>query len=525
MSEIAQPADGLVPPAPKVRWRWSAADTVIAVAASLIVVVFAIFGLLCWQGYYTTLQSAKTKAQSAAQIVAEDGRWMLGSAHAVLQQVAGIAEMPADITAEQAARVKAAIASLPVEATLGLYDATGAAFADGRNAHLGDAVGEDDFFKALEGGGDWTISPQRPDAAGGSPVFVVAQRLGTEQFGGVALLTISVDVLQRFWEPLNLGKESTISLIRDDGWLIARYPALPETMQLNTAAPFTSLAGQDVGAYESARSPVDGIARVVAFSRIPQVGTLALASISQDAVLAGLWSAIATVLWLMGPIGIALFVGSLLTARLLRQSARTQASLAAAVAHNNVLFREIHHRVKNNLQSVGSLLQMQPIPREIKINMGQRIAAMSAVHEHIYRSNDFSTVRVKDYLQTLIENIRAGSAPQVRVVEQLEDLPVDKDAATPLGLILNEVVANAFKHAFPDGREGVITVSLARSGESDGLLTVEDNGVGFDPAVPAKGIGRRLIAALTAQLGGQFAFTSVDGSGSRFTLSFPLAKP
>jgi two-component sensor histidine kinase len=194
------------------------------------------------------------------------------------------------------------------------------------------------------------------------------------------------------------------------------------------------------------------------------------------------------------------------------------------LAHNDVLFREIHHRVKNNLQSVASLLQMQPIAREIKTNMGQRIAAMSAVHEHIYRSNSFSTVLAKPYVETLVENIRAGADPKVRVVEQLDEVSVDKDAATPLGLILNEVVANAFKHAFPDGREGTITVQLTRTEEGRGRMVVEDDGIGFDPATPAKGIGQRLIRALTEQLGGTSGFEARAGGGTRFQLTFPLSR-
>ena len=170
--------------------------------------------------------------------------------------------------------------------------------------------------------------------------------------------------------------------------------------------------------------------------------------------MAGLWNSIIIVSWLIAPIALALLVGSLITARLLRRSARTQASLATALASNDVLFREIHHRVKNNLQSVASLLQMQPIPHEVKADMSQRIAAMSAVHEHIYRSDDFAHVRVKEYLQTLIEKHPGRAARTCTVIENLDDLSVDKDAATPLGLILNEVVSNAFKHAFKDGRHG-----------------------------------------------------------------------
>jgi two-component sensor histidine kinase len=262
----------------------------------------------------------------------------------------------------------------------------------------------------------------------------------------------------------------------------------------------------------------------VGYRHIPTLGLITFATISQEAAFAAIWTAIATVLWLLVPIALMLLVFALVIARILNQSERTNAKLAAALAHNDVLFREIHHRVKNNLQSVASLLQMQPIDKAIKRNMGQRIAAMSAVHEHIYRSSSFTTVQVKPYLETLIQNIRAGGDPKVRLVEQLEDLSVDKDAATPLGLILNEVLSNAFKHAFPENREGTITVRLAATDDGRGRLVVEDDGVGFDPAVPAKGIGQRLIRALTEQLAGTSEMSAGSNAGSRFELVFPLAK-
>ena len=87
------------------------------------------------------------------------------------------------------------------------------------------------------------------------------------------------------------------------------------------------------------------------------------------------------------------------------------------------------------------------------------------------------------------------------------------------------MVSNAFKHAFADGREGMVAVRLKQTPDGRGQLTVEDNGLGFDPSTPTKGIGRRLIAALTQQLKGESHFeTAIDG-GSMFTLTFPLASP
>lgn len=501
--------------------RWTPAAIVIAMAVALVVVIWAVFLFLCWQAFGTTIENAKTKAQGAADVVAEETTWMLGSAHAMLAQLAASALLPADITAAQKSVLDAALRPFPVPTTLGIYDAAGAAWANAASSSLPANVADEDFFKVLEGGGDWTVSPQRADAATGAPVFVVAQRLGGAEFGGIATLTISADVFDQLWRPQRLGEESTVSLIRLDGWLVGRYPPLPGTMDLSSS-PMFSASSAEAGTYISESSPADGVPRVVAYRKLPQLGVVTVASISKQGAFAPLWTSILIVTALIGPISIMLLAFAIVIARMLRQSARTQASLSAALDHNEVLFREIHHRVKNNLQSVGSLLQMQPIDKTIKANMGQRIAAMSAVHEHIYRTGNFSTVRANEYLSTLIENIRAGGNSNVRVVEQLADIAVDKDAATPLGLIVNEVVSNAFKHAFPEGREGAITVTMERDGPNEARLTVSDNGAGFDPSQPTRGIGQRLIKALTLQLGGHSEMTT-GPNGSRFTLVFPTA--
>jgi two-component sensor histidine kinase len=507
---------------PRLRWPLGAATTVIAINSALIVIIFAIFAVLCVQGYQTTLQQAEAKAQSAADVVAQEAAWMIGGAHGLLEQIAATTQSAGDIDAARIAATADTLSNFPSPSSIAFYDASGSRVGMAGALTPPASIGQEPFFVGLKGGPDWAVSPQMADAKG-QPIFVVAQRLGTSSFGGAVVLAISGNVLKTFWGSQQLGPQSTVSLVRSDGWLIGRYPELTRSMNLAGTPGFAN-PDAETGTYVSPASPADGVARVVAFHRWRPLGLTAFASVSQDAAFAGLWSSIIIVLWLMLPIAVALLVASLITASLLRRSARTQANLTKALASNEVLFREIHHRVKNNLQSVASLFQMQPIPREVKADMSQRIAAMSAVHEHIYRSDDFAHVRVKQYLQTLIEGIRAGQ-PNVQVIADLEDLSVDKDSATPLGLILNEVVSNSFKHAFKDGRLGVVTVHLRKLEDGTGCLTVEDNGVGFDPATPAKGIGRRLIAALTQQLGGELGFSSSSSGGARFVLSFPLSRP
>lgn len=502
------------------RRLWRPANIVIAISATLIIIIFAIFGALCVQAYSTITDQAKTRTQAAADIVAEEAEWLVGGTRATLQALANMVQDPAHLSDASRTGIDGALKALPVGTSFGLYDSTGAAYPGEASPSL-PSIAATDLMQQLQNG-DFAVSKQLTDAASGKPIFALAQKL-PGNVPGIAVLAVSADVMQEIWAPQNLGRDSTTSLLREDGWLVARYPALPAAIQSNQFPLFNQQKDLTTGTYV-AQSPIDGVMRVVAFHRLPTLGIIAITSISRDSAFAGLWSSIITVLWLMGPIAIALFIGSLMTARILNQSDRIQANLAAALAHNDVLFREIHHRVKNNLQSVGALLQMQAIPRDIKANMGQRIAAMAAVHEHIYRSSNFESVRAKDYLATLIENIRGGSSPNLTVVEDLDDLSVDKDAATPLGLIVNEAVSNAFKHAFPEGRRGTITVRLKREGTDRGRLVVEDDGVGYDAATPATGIGQRLIRALTSQLGGESEVTTQPGKGSHFTVSFPLAR-
>jgi two-component sensor histidine kinase len=522
-------AKTVVPPesqasaSPKPRRRWEAADTVIAASIGLVAVIVGIFVLLCIQGYYTTIEGTKTRGSTAASIVAEGTNWIFASGFTKLDGIArAIGNDPANAGAPTLAMFESATERTPSAVSLGVYDATGNVVAAASSPGAPATIGDKDYFAAVRGGAEHALSAQEKDAATGEPTFALTRRLELNgAFMGAALVMFDGDVMRRLAEPQQMPQGSTMSIIRDDGWVIARYPPLPEPLYLGDTPNYALLTSAESGSYTSAGSPADGVPRMVSFVHIPDPGYYALAAISLPTALGGLWYSIIVVSLLMAPIAIALLIGSFITARLLRRSQQQSRSLAAALEHNEILFREIHHRVKNNLQSINSLIQLQQIPRDVKLDMSQRVSAMAAVHEHIYRSNNFATVFVKGYLHSLVENIRAGYGPQVEVVEEITDVAVDKDAATPLGLVVSEVVANAFKHAFADGRAGKVRVSLAAGDDGTARLTVSDNGVGFDPEAPTRGIGRRLISGLVAQLRGEMSHVS-DATGSTFTLTFPL---
>jgi two-component sensor histidine kinase len=505
--------------------RWEAPHIIVAGAVALVAVIVGIFVLLCFQGYASTINNARERVETAAGVVAEETKWVFAATRSTLGQLAGrLGGDPAAATPQAMRDLESAMSSLPMQARVGIYNAAGDLVAAGpATAPAMESVADADFFDAVAGGEPWALSAQLRHPETGEATFAVARRLDSGgTFRGAALAIVDADVLRSLADSQDLGEGSTISVIRTDGWIIARTPPLSAPANVSNMENFALLMASESGSYESGVSPVDGVARIVGFHHVPELGYIAIASIARDTVLAGLWNSIWIVSWLIAPIAVALLVGSLITARVMRRTQATSRSLAEALAHNEVLFREIHHRVKNNLQAINSLLQLHPIPREVRADMSQRIAAMSAVHEHIYRSHTFARVQVKDYLHKLIDNIRAVNDPSVQVIVRIEDVAVDKDAATPLGLIVNEVVSNAFKHAFGDGRSGTIEITLVGEGDT-ARLTVHDNGTGFDPEAPAKGIGRRLIGGLTAQLHGESTHTS-DADGSTFTLTFPLAR-
>ena len=186
-----------------------------------------------------------------------------------------------------------------------------------------------------------------------------------------------------------------------------------------------------------------------------------------------------------------------------------------------MLFREIHHRVKNNLQTVSSLIQLQPIPAESKRDMTARIAAMSAVHQQAYSMDQFTQIDLSTYMKALLDNIRTSYGDSVVIESQVQPLIVDRDSALPLGLIVNEVITNAMKHAFTATTNGHVDVSIMRLNAETGELRISDNGPGYVPSKEDRGMGSRLIRALVRQLGNDYGYSKENGT--TFHMRFPLS--
>ena len=210
-----------------------------------------------------------------------------------------------------------------------------------------------------------------------------------------------------------------------------------------------------------------------------------------------------------------------------QEKLRHSMSEQAALREKEILLREIHHRVKNNLQMLSSLMRLQSRTveddrtRAILRESEARIRSMGLIHERLYQSEHLSSIHMPDYLGTLSAELLslAGGAPgsRPRLQVGVADIPLDIDTALPCGLIVTELVQNALKYAFPTtdaAAAGRIAVSLGRRGDGALSLVVMDNGVGippgFDP-LACRSLGMRLVKMLADQLHGAMTLRSEGG--------------
>lgn len=210
-----------------------------------------------------------------------------------------------------------------------------------------------------------------------------------------------------------------------------------------------------------------------------------------------------------------------------RRAIELAETLRASLRERETLLEDVHHRVKNNLQVISSLIGIQsrsvgdPAARAALTECQTRVQAIGLVHEQLYRFTDDARVPFSDYVRTLTATVTQGvgaTGVEVSFDIAIAQLPVVK--AIPCGLIINELLTNAFTHAFPDGRPGRVSVALRRAPEGPLELTVADDGVGLPDGPPAASLGMHLVETLVAQLGGTISSTS--GAGVRHVVRFEV---
>lgn len=226
-------------------------------------------------------------------------------------------------------------------------------------------------------------------------------------------------------------------------------------------------------------------------------------------------------------IGIAALLGVilLLVYNNFRSKKRLSAELEVKNQEKELLLKEIHHRVKNNLQTISSLLNLQSAQIKDKkiqgavIESKNRVRSMALIHQKLYQGENLAAIEMKEYLQMLSENMikSFGRHRDLELLVEMSTVEVDVDTAIPIGLITNELLTNTLKYAFPGGQLGLIQVGLTHDPEEGIMcLKLSDNGVGInsqgqEPDERRTNFGSQLVKLLTTQLDGKMVVNTTNG--------------
>ena len=462
--------------------------------------------------------AAQIEAHRAAHVVATQFSWVFRTSAQALRRIEEAVAIPVDADGQVIDTVQDAVRELPAGYQSSVHDAAGALLYSSQAAAATKPVSDLPYFTRLRDGEELVISPQITDRVTGADVFIVARRLDRDgSFAGIASIAIPQRTLKALATVLGLAEGSTLALIADEGMLISREPPVA-AMNLEGTLLFDQLKDQPNGTYDSV-SPADGTRRIVGYWKLEDWPVIAVTGISKTGAYSEVLRQWSTALILLSPV--ILFMGWLIyrLTQLMRMDEDRQRQLVAAMDRSNFLLREIHHRVKNNLQTVMSLIRLEAIPPDAKQRLASRIEAMVKVHEEMYHSDQFEHVQLQPYLTRLIEGIARSHGANVDLTLEIAPVEISGDRAMQLGLLTNELVSNAYKHAFIGRSSGRLEVRLSEPSPGRLELVVTDDGSGYLRNLNVQNMGSRLVEAFASQLGGSVV-TETDGR-VRVAVDFP----
>jgi len=213
---------------------------------------------------------------------------------------------------------------------------------------------------------------------------------------------------------------------------------------------------------------------------------------------------------------------------------RTEAQIKASLKEKDVLLKEVHHRVKNNMQVISSLLNLQsrhiqdPAVLEMFKESQRRIRSMALIHERLYQSSDLSRIEFSQYLRNLATHLFHSyqvDSSRIQLRIEAEEVHLNINTAIPCGLIVNELISNALKHAFPKGRSGSLGLDLHKVAGDGYVLRVKDDGVGFPETLDfrkTETLGMQIVSTLVSQIDGSIDLAREKGT--EFTIHFEEVK-
>jgi two-component sensor histidine kinase len=405
---------------------------------------------------------------------------------------------------------------------------------------------DQEWFQGHLNGADRVVGQALIGRITGEILFTYTHRLLDKagEFDGAVQVAVRPTFFQELTRGVDqsdgdFGRDVTLAMWTADGRVIAQTGLAPENVDQNIGSSplFHDLLAQPFGTFRDQAS-IGPEKAVVSFRRLDRWPVVVTASMPVRAVLAPWWASLA---WSLAGLAIGCAGLAWLTftgLRLAHADEASQVELRELNAHLNkalgdkvVLLQEIHHRVKNNLAITSSLLNLQarrvadPEARRAFRDTEDRLRSVALIHEALYRSDASGSVRLDEYLRRLVGEVAIAHGAAERAVGvsvSAEPIEISLAHAVPLALAVTEALTNAFKHAFPDGVGGQISVN-ARSDAAALEITVRDNGRGFvanrDQAPPPVSLGSKLIETFAGQIGASTSY--VQDGGTVFRMVVP----
>lgn len=539
---------------------------VAATVAAAVVIVALIVGSLAWRDRAQTFREAELLTQTLASVLAEHASRLFESSDFVLKEARKLAgpagtPIPADRATHEA--LADLVERVPYVVSIWLGDSQGNAVVTSRAWPVPQLnAGDRDFFKVPRDQPEAFYVGLLPDNRYRDVVLInTSRRLEPIDgpFRGFVQVSIAPDYIRSLYTDLNVGYDTVFWLLDPQLRPLLREPPVPvnELVAAPTAIAFAPVAQAGKGLFQ-AQGPINERERLFAHHLVSGYGAHVVVGIATDDIAARWRSRLRVFAWsgLAGIFGI-LALGHMAwqrarheqalmrsldgrvrerTAELEDTLARLEASntrLEEALTRKDVLLREVNHRVKNSLQLVASLLQLQERETggaEMAAQLGEarrRVATIARVHERLYQTDRVESVALAGYVRELCRDLEAALAAEGgrhRLLVEAVEIDLSTDMVIPLALIINELVTNAWKHAFPVGTAETVRVSLTVVDQARLRLDVTDAGIGlpegFDP-LTSPGLGMRIVKALARQLGGTFAAERRQ-PGSRFIVEAPI---
>lgn len=506
----------------------SSALLLASVLAFLIAV--AAFALSAWKDYTDSVKGAERLSQQVARLLEEHTQRYVGAPEQALRRLdERFAGVPvADLGSDRVRRTAEDIAAeLPQVSSLFIANSDGTVVMlthDPNRTSIN--VADREYFRAhmVEGHKEAVVGPlilsREPQPRHAFTVSIPLIRGGKTV--GIIAATLDVTFFSAFYNSLGLEPGSICAVFNDQGWLVVRQQLVPQSLTRNYAhlPLFTEqLAKAPMGTYVRVGG-MDGVKRVFSYRKVaglplvvnaglpwkPLIAEWRRDQLSKAAVMLALLAVVQGALWL--------------TWRGVRRERALAAGLRRALDDNVTLFNEIHHRVKNNMQIVSSMLMIEqiragqgPLAERLQL-VADRVSSMALVHTMLYERQEASQVDISAYLTELCRNLAEGHGATergIRIEVTADDSRLAMDHAVPLGLLVNEAVSNALKHAFPN-RSGTIQVNFASGGGGSFVLAVTDNGTGLPTQPKGTGIGTTIIRSLAGQLDAQTTLTNRPGA-------------